>query len=216
MKDRRRQEKEANELKAKISNVAKMLTGSMAVVASSAAAFPVSAFADEGSGINAILPQMNEFIPMLIAFLVLWFVLAKFGWPVFENMLNRREDTIKEALKKAEEARQESERILAEHDDQLAEARALAAQIVNDAKKSGAAIEADIKASAQAEADEMISKARTAIEIEKKAAIEELQGSVADMTISVAGRVIGNDLSDDEHRAIIERYIKEAGSLNAN
>ncbi len=203
-------------MKAKISNVAKMLTGSMAVVASSAAAFPVSAFADEGSGISAILPQMDEFIPMLIAFLVLWFVLAKFGWPVFENMLNRREDTIKEALKKAEEARQESERILAEHDDQLAEARALAAQIVSDAKKSGAAIEADIKAAAQAEADEMISKARTAIEIEKKAAIEELQGSVADMTISVAGRVIGNDLSDDEHRAIIERYIKEAGSLNAN
>lgn len=205
-------------MKQKRSSIAKLFAGSMTAVAASAAAFPVSAFAaDEGGGgISAILPVMDEFIPMLIAFLILWFVLAKFGWPVFENMLNRREDTIKEALKKAEEARQESERALAEHEDQLAEARALAAQIVSDAKKSGAAIEADIKDKAQAEADEMIDKARNAIEIEKKAAIEELQGSVADMTINVAGRVIGNDLSDDEHRAIIERYIKEAGSLNEN
>lgn len=203
-------------MKAKRGYVAKLFASSMAVMAAMAAAFPVSAFADGEAGISAILPQMDEFIPMLIAFLILWFILAKFGWPVFENMLNRREDTIKDALKKAEEARQQSERALAEHEDQLAEARALAAQIVSDAKKSGAAIESDIKARAQIEADEMIEKARAAIEIEKKAAIEELQGSVADMTVSVAGRVIGNDLSDDEHRAIIERYIKEAGSLNEN
>ena len=62
----------------------------------------------------------------------------------------------------------------------------------------------------------MIEKARAAIEYEKKAAVEELQGSVADMTIAVASRVIGSDLSDAEHRAIIERYINEAGSFNEN
>ena len=62
----------------------------------------------------------------------------------------------------------------------------------------------------------MIAKAKAAIEAEKKAAIAELQGSVADTSIAVASRLIGNDLNDDEHRAIVERYVNEAGSFNAN
>ena len=41
----------------------------------------------KAAGINAILPQMEEFIPMLVAFIILWIVLAKFGWPLFEGML---------------------------------------------------------------------------------------------------------------------------------
>ena len=54
------------------------------------------------------------------------------------------------------------------------------------------------------------------IEAEKKAAISELQGSVADLSVSVASRLIGEDLNDAEHRKIIERYVNEAGSFNAN
>ena len=62
----------------------------------------------------------------------------------------------------------------------------------------------------------MIEKARGTIEAEKKAAIAELQSSVADTSIAVASKVIGADLSDDEHRQLIERYVNEAGSFNAN
>ena len=59
---------------------------------------PAQAFADEGSGVAAILPQMDEFIPMLVAFIILWIILAKFGWPLFEGMLVKRETTIKDCL----------------------------------------------------------------------------------------------------------------------
>lgn len=192
--------------------------GGVAVAAGSAAcAFPNLAFASEESGgISAILPQMDEFVPMLIAFIILWVVLAKFGWPKFEGMLTKRENTIKEALEKAESARVESERVLAEYQEQLDEAKAQSAQIVADAKKTAEAVKADITAKAQAEATAMIEKARDAIEAEKKAAISELQGSVADLSISVAGRLIGDNLDDDQHRKIIERYATEAGSFNAN
>ena len=62
----------------------------------------------------------------------------------------------------------------------------------------------------------MIEKARIAIEAEKKAAISDLQGSIADISVDVASRLISTDLSDAEHRAIIERYINEAGSFHAN
>ncbi len=176
---------------------------------------PLHAFAEETSGINAILPQMNEFIPMLIAFILLWIILAKFGWPVFDRMLTKRENMIKNSLEKSEEARQESERLLAEYREQLEGAKAQAQQILNNAKLSGDAVEAEITQRAREEADAMISKARIAIEAEKKAAIAELRASAVDTSIAVAERLIGEDFSDEEHRKLIARYVEEAGSLNA-
>ena len=173
-------------------------------------AFPALAFAseEEAGGISAILPDMAEFIPML--------VIAKLGWPKFEAMLSKRETMIKDALEKSEEARIESERVLEEYRVQLADAKAQAAQIVADAKQTGEAAKADITAKAQSEATDMIAKARTAIEAEKKAAIAELQSSVADTSVAVAARLIGEDLSESEHRKMIERYVNEAGSFDAN
>lgn len=92
-------------------------------------------------------------------------------------MLEKRANTIRDDLKNAEEARQESERVLAEYQQQLAEAKVQASKIVADAKKAGEDVKADITAKAQAEAADMIEKAHAAIEAEKKAAIADLQGS---------------------------------------
>ena len=193
--------------------------GLTAAAFTASAAFPALAFAaeeEEGGGISAILPNMTEFIPMLVAFILLLIILGKFGWPMFQGMLEKREASIKDSLEKAEEARIESERALAEYKTQLEEAKAQAAQIVADAKATGDAVKADITAKAQAEAEQMIAKARVAIEAEKQAAVADLQASVADTSIAVASRLIGENLSDDEHRAIIARYVNEAGSFNAN
>lgn len=194
--------------------VARITAGALALNA----AFPALAFAseEESGGISAILPDMAEFIPMLIAFIILWIVLAKFGWPMFNGMLEKRETTIREALKKSEEAQIESERVLAEYKKQLADAKAQSTQIVADARAIGEAVKADITAQAQAEAADMIAKARTAIEAEKKQVIAELQATIADTSVDVASRLIGEDLSESEHRAVIERYVKEAGSFNGN
>ncbi len=203
-------------MKARANKVAKL--GAFALAAT--AAFPALAFASEGgeeaAGISAILPNMTEFIPMLIAFIILWIVLGKLGWPAFNAMLEKRETTIREALKKSEEAQIESERVLAEYKTQLAEAKTQSAQIIADARATGEAVKADITAKAQAEAADMIAKAKVAIEAEKKQAIADLQASVADVSVDVAARLIGEDLTDDEHRKIIERYVNEAGSFNAN
>ena len=180
-------------------------------------AFPAFAFAAEGEseGIGAILPNMTEFIPMLIAFIIVAIVLWKLGWPMFDKMLAKRENTIKEALEKSEAARIESERVLAEYKQQLEKARQEANAIVAEAKQMGERVRADITSQAQSEAENIIAKAREAVAAEKKSAIAELQGSVADLTVQVATRVIGQDFSDDDHRKLIERSIEEVGKLNA-
>ncbi len=190
---------------------------SVLAAASAFVAFPALAFAnEEKEGIAVILPDMNEFIPMLIAFIVLWIVLAKFGWPAFDKMIQNRSDAIQADLQKAEDARVEGERTLAEYRQELDQAKMQAAQIIADAKQTGETARADITAKAQQEAAEMIEKARTAIETEKKAAAAQLQGSVADASVEVVAKLFGSGLTDDEHRALIERYVNEAGSFNAS
>ena len=86
----------------KCKNKAARISCAVVFAAAFALACPAYAFASEG-GIDAILPKMNEFIPMLVAFIILWIVLAKFGWPLFDGMLVKRETTIREALEKSEQ-----------------------------------------------------------------------------------------------------------------
>ena len=185
---------------------------------SASLAFPALAFADmqQKEGVSVIMPDLNETIPMLIAFIILVIILAEFGWPMFEGMLEKRERTIAEALQKSEEARIEAERTLEEYKTQLADAKSQSAQIIAEAKETGEAVRADITKQAQEEAASMIEKAKAAIEAEKQAAMNELRTSVADLSVDVASRLVANDLSDDEHRQIIERYLNEAGSFHAN
>jgi len=179
------------------------------------------AFAESGSsggasGLSLLFPTLGEWIPMLIGFIVLWIILAKFGWPMFIGMIDKRKQTIKDSLEKAENARIENQRILDEQKANLDEARQQGAQIVADAKKAAEMARADIEAKAAEEAESMLNRARLTIETEKRAAIAELQATVADLSISVVDRVIGENLTDADHRAIIERYVAEAGSFNDN
>ncbi|MDR2109219.1 MAG: F0F1 ATP synthase subunit B [Coriobacteriales bacterium] len=171
---------------------------------------------NEANPLTLLIPNPGEFIPMLVGFIVLWVLLAKFAWPTITGMLDKRVETIKGSLEQAENAKTESERLLAEHKAQLDEAKKQSAQIIADAKTAAELVRAEITAKAQEEAQAMLAKASAAIEAEKKAAIAELQGSVASLSVAVAGRVIGTQLSEAEHRSIIERYLVEAGSFDAN
>ena len=187
-------------------------------VAAVALAAPSVALAEESSdlGIGILIPNMAEFIPALIAFLIIWFVLARFAWPMIVGMLDKRQETIKNNLDEAESAKIEAQRSLEEYKKQLADARREAAGIVDESRRAGEQVKADITAQAQAQAEEMIAKAKKSIEKERLAAIADLQASVADISVAVAGRLIGEELSDAGQRKLIEKYVAEAGSLDAN
>ena len=184
----------------KCKNKAARISCAVVFAAAFALACPAYAFASEG-GIDAILPKMNEFIPMLVAFIILWIV--------------KRETTIREALEKSEQARIESERVLAEYQDKLIEARQEAATIISEAKQQAEAQRAATTAKAQEEAEKIIVKAREAMQAEKNAAIAELQASVADIACAAMTRVVQEDFTDADHRRLIEKSLEEIGTLNA-
>lgn len=165
---------------------------------------------------EAILPKLAEFLPGVISFSIVFFVLSKFAWPAISQMLDQRADNIRESLERAENAKVEAERLLEEYKHTMAEARKEAGTILQQAKQSAETTRSEAQARAQAEYDDLLVKAREAIQGEKRAAIDELQRSVADLSIAVAGKLIGAELSKEDHLRVIEKYVSEAGSLNAN
>lgn len=162
---------------------------------------------------EAIIPKFAEIWPSLIAFLVLFVVLWKFALPPITNMLDQRAETIRESLEKAEETRVEAERLFEEYKQQMAEARGEAAKVIEQGRKVADAMKEDIVAKANEEAANVIVKAKETIEAEKKSAMAELQRSVADLSVAVAGRLIGAELSAADHEKLISQAIEEVGSL---
>lgn len=165
---------------------------------------------------SAIIPNPAELIPALISFAIVFFVLSKFAWPAVSDMLDKRADTIREGLERAEAAKIEAERLLEEYKQTMADARKEAGAILQQAKQAAEAQRLEGTAKTQAEIDDMLTKARESIEGERRAAVASLQASVADLSVAVAGKLIGGELTDDDHRKVIEKYVSEAGSLNAN
>lgn len=185
------------------------------VAASVFASETAPAESSEG-GVNAILPPAGELIPVAIAFLILLAFMWKFALPSVVESLDKRAEAIRDSLERAEQAKVEAERLLVEYRETMAEARKEAATVLSQAKQAAEATRSEAQAKAQVEYDEMLSKAREAIAGEKQAAIAELQASVADLSVAVAGKIIGSELSKDDHIKVIEKYVSEAGSLNAN
>jgi len=166
--------------------------------------------------VELLIPKLSELIPATISFLIILFVAVKFVWPPITTMLDERAVNIRESLERAEAARVEAERLLEEYRGTMAEARKEAGTILQQAKQSAETTRSEAYAKAQAEYDDMLLKAREAINGEKNAAIAELQRSVADLSVAVAGKLIGAELSKEDHLKVIEKYVSEAGSLNAN
>ncbi len=165
---------------------------------------------------DIIIPNTTEMWVNVVAFLVLLFVLGKFAFPPITKMLDERAEKIRESLEKAEDTRVEAERLLDEYKAQMAEARAEAAQVIEQGRKVAESMRAEILAKAREEAEAEKAKAVAAITAEKESAMAELKGEVADLSVAVAGKIIGSSLSKTDHEALIDKYLAEVGSLNEN
>ena len=163
-----------------------------------------------------IIPGTTEMFVNLVAAAILFIVLGKFAFPPITKMLDERANKIRESLEKAEDTRVEAERLLDEYKVQMAEARAEATQVIEQGRKVAESMKAEILAKAKEEAEAEKVKAIAAINAEKESAMAELKGQVADLSVAVAGKIIGSSLSRSDHEALIDKYLAEVGSLNEN
>jgi F-type H+-transporting ATPase subunit b len=163
----------------------------------------------EGENPDILEPQPSLAIWTVVVFLGLLFVLGKYAWKPLLNALHQREEHLEHVLLDTERARNESERLLAEHRRQMAEAeeraRALLEQARNDARTAGE--ELIQKARDEAEAEKV--RAKREIETARDNALSEIWSKTADLAVSVAGKVLSKSLSDDDHRRLVETALHE-------
>lgn len=163
-----------------------------------------------------IIPLGYELIVNLVAFVVLFLLLGKFAFPPIVKMMDERAEKIRDSLEKAEETQVEAARMLDDYKKQMAEARQEAAKVIEQGKQVAEGMKAEITAKAEEEAAVIVAKAKESIDAERKAAVAQLKASVADLSVAVAGKIIGEKLSADDHAKLIEQYVAEVGGLNDN
>ena len=184
--------------------------GGLAVAGQLAA--PATAFA---AGPDILLPKPAEFIPALIAFLIIWFIMAKMAWPMIIETLDARQEKIESDLKAAEDTKAEAEQsACADHVPVGAAAEREADDIIAEAKRDAEVMRADMLAKAQEESQAIIAKAHDAIDAERAKAMAELSGSVVDLSVEIASKVVGDTLDVEQQRALAIKYLAEVGSLN--
>ena len=165
---------------------------------------------------DQIIPLTAEVAVSAVSFLVLLVIMWKFALPPITIMLDERTAKIKDSLEMAEQTRVDAERLLEEYKEQLAEARQEAGRVIEQGRKVADTMKAEIVAKANEERESMLARAHDEIEGQKKAAMAELQASVADLSVAVAGRIIGHALTPADHAALIDKYVAEVGSFNEN
>jgi F-type H+-transporting ATPase subunit b len=164
----------------------------------------------ESSGTDLLLPtDLNEVWAGLIAFAVVFFVIWRFAAPAFSEMLENRQNAIKGELESAETSKTEAAALLEDYKEQLKGAREDANRIVEEARQSGESLKADIVAKANAEADEILTKARTEAQAERDRALQEARSDVAALSLDLAEKVVGGSLDRDAQRGLVESYLAD-------
>ena len=125
-----------------------------------------------------LTPDFGLFFWMLVAFLVVFLILAKFGFPVITGMVEERKNFIDESLRKAHEAQERLANIEKEGESILQEAREKQALILKEAAESRDAIVEQAQQKARTEGARLLEEAKAAIEQEKKAAIADIRQQV--------------------------------------
>jgi len=172
-----------------------------------AAAVPAMAQeAHEGVSPNLFAGDLGNVFWTVLIFALVLAVLGKFAWGPILSTLQSRESFIHEALAKAKHDRDAAEARLREYEERLATARAEATAIVEEGRRDAEAVKHKVEAAAKGEADKMIERARHEIQLATETATRELYQLSAKLATDMASRVIGRELSAQDH----ERLIAEA------
>jgi F-type H+-transporting ATPase subunit b len=160
---------------------------------------------------DLVTPDVGLLYWKFISFAILFFVLKKFAWKPIVGTVNDREQSIKDALASAENAKKNMHNLTADNERILKEARAEREMMIKEARDLKTKMISDAKEETKATTDKMIIQAQEAIENEKKSAMADLKNQVASLSVEIAEKVIKGELSNkDKQLKIVEDMLGEA------
>lgn len=157
-----------------------------------------------------VYPGIGMIFWMVVIFAILLFILGKFAWKPIMNSLHERENSIGEALKSADKAREEMKKLQADNEKLLQEAREERDSMLKEAKARKDEIIGEAKAGAEQERQKIIDAARQDIRNEKDAAIKDLKEQVAGFSIEIAEKILKEKLADEkDQKKLVEKYMDD-------
>lgn len=157
-----------------------------------------------------VTPNPGTIFWMLIIFGIVLFILRKFAWKPILNALKDREESIANAINSADNARKEVEGLKAGNEKIIAEARKEKDIILKEAKEIKDRIVAEAKEKANIEGQKSVEQARLQIQAEKNAAISEIKKQVAELSVSIAEKIIKKELSNPaEQKKMVDSLIDD-------
>ena len=154
---------------------------------------------------------IGDFILIAGSFLLLIFLVKKYAWGNLSSILDERAEKISSDIDGAEEARKKAEELASKREAELAGSRTEAKTIIENAKETAEKSKADILAEAKLEAGRLKEKANQEIAQNKAEALQSVKGEVADLTVSLAGKIISQNLDSHAHKELIDQYIDQLG-----
>jgi F-type H+-transporting ATPase subunit b len=161
---------------------------------------------------NLLSPNPGLIVWTLVAFAVLFTVLAKFAFPPMVAAVRAREQALEEAIAAAARDREAATELLAEQRRQLDASRAEADRFMAEARVAAEKVRSAMIEETRQQQQEMLDSARREIGNEKNRAINELRREAVDLALAGASKVIERNLDNDSNRKIVETYL---GSLAA-
>ena len=158
-----------------------------------------------------------NFWTMLFAWcnlLILYLVLKKILFKPVKNMIDERQREVDDIYSDAERAKSEAETLKNEYEEKLFSAKEESEELLKNAQRRAALKEEEILTDARKEASRILERADEQIELEKKRILNEVKDEVSGMAINIASAVIERDVSEDEHRKLIDSFIDGVGGKN--
>ena len=157
-----------------------------------------------------ITPSFGLIFWMLIGFGILFFILAKFAWPIITKGIASRNQKIADQLEEAAKIHEEMESLNKKHDEMMAQAKAERDAILVEARKVSEEMYEKAKQKASVESQAMIEDAKKAIYYEKMRAITDAKNNIANFSIDIAQKLIAEELKDREKQEeLVEKWMED-------
>ena len=166
---------------------------------------------------SLITPDFGLLFWMVLIFGAVFFLLAKFGFPVITKAVRQRSEHIEQSLRAAEEARLSLERFAEDQNRLIEQTKVELAEILKAASDERNALLAKAQEDASAEAAKILRTARDEIAAEQELVRRELRSELSALSVAVAEKIVRKELDNaDGQKQLLDKYVEEAVQSQVN
>ena len=166
-------------------------------------------------GLNLLSVNPGLLVWTVITFSVVVFILWTFAWNPIIHALDARSEKVHGDLEKAETLRKDAETLLSDYKSKVAAAKDEANAIVNEAKNDATVLKNKMIADANTEIQARKDQSLRDIELSKMKALQEIQDSIVDLSVTIASKILEKQLKAEDHANFVKTEISNLKKMKA-